>query len=238
MPDPNESKENEPKPSAQESLRQSVLGRSAVRISIMLENMAMLMRRDISWEELKDPESKTGLIEGAILGGSLLIPDEDQENIIYKQAAPGEFMAYDFNRPREFPKTYKKYNYSLDEEGSPFAFPIDEVKDSSPDQLTPTGLFRLFTADHALTFVKPTLEELIESYGFVAPTTYEEAYDAAGLYDEFAEDLASRNHARQQIYTITPKGNTLVFLGGGDSPTPPKEDPQFEPAFAGGIRLA
>lgn len=117
-------------------------------------------------------------------------------------------------------------------------FRLDELLDKPADARTPVGALDLMDIDHFYSLDRASPEELVE-VGILTPTTHEEAYRAAGLHDRYGEDLARRTMPEEQVYTITPKGNTLVVLmrDGGDSA--PKEDP--EPTFAevlGGIRVA
>jgi hypothetical protein len=197
-----------------------------------------LLTKKISLKEFRDQNNRYGLLEGAILGPSLCFPDEDREHLMYERAAPGEWMAYDFNRPRQFKKSFGKDPPSLQSTGKLMAYLLEEVQGKSSSERTPVGLLEVFSIDHALTINSPTAEELVEEHGYLKPTTYEEAYDTAGLYDDFAEDLARRNLGQHAIYMVTPKGNTLLQLDTGGSPSPPMEDPEFEPAFSRGIRIA
>lgn len=191
-------------------------------------------------KELKDPEKTRGLIRGALLSNTLAYPDPETGQLCYTQALAGQWIAYDFNRRRVFPDAYKDDSAVAPVQGKLWAFMIDEVAENPPEAETPTHLFNLRNFDHLTSMVTPSIQDLLDS-GFVQASTYREAYEEAGLYDRYAQDLASRNLTGQQVFTITPKGSTLVFLmpdSGHTSPPQPHLEPGLDPVVTNGFGLA
>lgn len=160
-----------------------------------------------------------GLISGAIIAPSLCYPDQSGERLVHDIAETGQWLAYDFNRPGALGRKYKKSPTPLRTEGKLSAFFVEEFMDNPADALTPTGTLNMTNPEHTSSTAPTNMEELAAE-GLVVSTTYGEAYEAAGLYDQFSEDLSARNLEDQPVFSVTPKGNTLVKLtavGGGPS---------------------
>ena len=106
-------------------------------------------------------------------------------------------------------------------------FVIDEVKDNHIEELTPTHIVNITNIDHIACLDKPSITELVDTE-IVIPTTHSDAYKRVGAYEQYAEDLHSRNVADDLIYQVTPKGNGLVFIIPRRGDSQPKTEPQPE----------
>lgn len=170
---------------------------------------------------LYDYEARAGLIEGAIFTDNLYYPNDDGL-LGRKNALAGQWVAYDFNREREFGPKVKERGRSL-QQGRILTFPLGEIIDNPPNKMTPISLFNIYNADHVLKVETPTIETLI-SYGFVEQVTYAEAYQSTDNYEQYAKLLKDEGAHDRLVYRITPKGNTLVRLeqDGGQKRKVPK----------------
>ena len=166
---------------------------------------------------LKRPDKATGLLpkgllQGAILGNSVLYPDSDR--LVYDQALAGQWVAYDLNRPQESPE-------DLISKGQLGAFMLNRVVQNPPNKLTPNSWSELGagTLSAYRTFSLPST--LVEA-GFLHETTLHQAYAPFG--GEYPESLRSRDVHDDKAYVVTPKGNGLVILMDhlmdDDDPTP------------------
>jgi hypothetical protein len=76
--------------------------------------------------------------------------------------------------------------------------------------------------------------------GMLAATTYQQAYEEVGAYEQFAEDLTRRRLNDEPLHSVTPKGNTLVWIldMSGDPDPEPKPDLALERELGRGLRIA
>lgn len=183
-----------------------------------------------------------GLSEGAIIGGHLAFPDIDEEadntssKLVYDQAHAGEWLAYEFAEPR--PPNEREAGPLF--EGKLFAVMLDEVMDNPADRKTPPTMLRLVDLDHFLKLAAPSFEELVDC-GFVEPTTYRQAYEQAGTYEQYAGELDGRGLTDQLVHTVTPKGNTLIFLLPASGSPRPKSQTEYGADLSlahGGLHVA
>lgn len=191
------------------------------------------------WELLKNPfirnsifrrEGWVGLLEDSILSPSLYHPNREKTSLEQSSADAGRWIAYDFYRPQEFGKSIPFERQRR--EGRLMLFSLDEVQGNSADTYTPTPLINILSIEHFLTLDFPRLEDIIKE-GFLKETTYREAYDKVGLWEKYRVALTLSNMADEKIYTVTPKGNTLVTLDRdfGKKQQDPKKAVQLRPVF-------
>lgn len=179
-------------------------------------------------EFLNEQENRTGLLTGAIFNQDLFAPTVDESQLEYKTTRAGTWLGYDFDRPKQFGEKVKEAG-KQHKQGRLLVFDLDEVADHSAEEYTPTGFFNLFNPNHLLQFDILPVSELIAK-GYVAETTYNAAFERAGLTDKYREDLEQMGE--HKIYVITPKGNGLVFLEMGESgEKKPKEERQKQSIF-------
>jgi len=178
-------------------------------------------------ENMKDPEVKgmlfgsdeyrTGLLEGAMFENMLSFPNKEDTFLETQKSVAGRFVGYDHFRADEFGVKVLEQRRQV-KSGKLYVFPLEAIINNSPETYTPTGYLRIFDLDHFLQIQTPTISELIE-YGIVKESTYAEAYKRFGLYDKYHLPLTLKNLVDKPVYTITPKGNGLVFLShDGGSP--------------------
>ncbi len=132
-----------------------------------------------------------------------------------------------------------KYGCQQRYKGKLFSILIDEVKDHPADHRTPTGLLNILDAEHLMSFDCPGPEGMTEA-GLVEPTTYREAYKKVGLYETYAEGLDLSGFTDEQVYQVTPKGNTLLFIDNPSGVPSPKheKEPVLEGLLPGRVRIA
>ncbi len=165
------------------------------------------------WDAIKERgnifarRNLVGLLENSILQNELYIPGEEGGSLSFEEAkSPGHYVSFDFRRKEEFGE-----HAMQKDEGSLYSFFLDEIKYNPPNKFTPTDLLQILDVEHLFEFDKPSLDDLIKQ-GLVIQTTYKEAYDRAGYYTIHKNSMDVLNVADRQVFQITPKGNTLVFL--------------------------
>lgn len=174
-------------------------------------------------------EYRTGLLESSIFENTLTFPNKENTSLESQKARAGRYVAYDHFRPDEFGMKVLEQRRNV-KTGRIYAFPLDEVINNNPDTYTPTGLLRVFDYDHMLQVQTPTISELID-YGLVKETTYQEAYKNVGLYEKHKRLLTLKDLQDKPIYTITPKGNGLVFLEPDSGDTEKFDEKSPSPVF-------
>lgn len=176
-------------------------------------------------------ERRTGLLEESILNPSIYHPNKEVTSLELSSSPAGRWSAYDFNRASEFNLGNRTYERSK-KIGRLAIFQLDEIKTNNADTYTPTALFNLFNALHILTISFPTIDEALEE-GFLQETTYKKAYSNVNLYDKYKLYLFGAGIIDHPLYTVTPKGNSVVFLlnDGGDKVEKPKAVTELKPVF-------
>jgi hypothetical protein len=93
--------------------------------------------------------------------------------------------------------------------------------------------------EHLLRITPASVETLVGE-GMLAPTTYQQAYEQVGVYEQFAEDLTKRRLNDEPIHSVTPKGNTLVWLFDMSGDPDPESEPDvvLERELGRGLRIA
>lgn len=176
-----------------------------------------------------DHERFAGMTEGSIFDYRLCHPNEDSTGLVYRQAEAGRFIGYDFNRPKVFPVNNRRPTVRILGEGRLFGFILDEVKDSPSDEKTPTELLSIANIEHILSLDTHKPEDLVDQ-GFLDRLAYIDAYDKVGLASTYANELQNRGLATQNVYQVSPKGNTLFRLVPDGGSKKRKEEPQ--PSFS------
>lgn len=159
---------------------------------------------------VREPDNRIGLLENSIIGNPLCYP-LDEQYTAQEIIGGGEWVAYDFHRPYKLPARRDGRAHRQLRKGKLLAFMLDNIKDSRADDPTPTSLLNLQILDHAISFDRPGIENLVAEE-YVTPTTYAAAYRRAGAYEQFAVELDAKGVMEQQTYQVTPKGNSLIFL--------------------------
>ena len=168
-------------------------------------------------------EGTYGLLEGSIIDADLTYPDKEKGYLTHKRAQGGRWVTHDFKRPAAFPSEARRGMLNDHRVGRLSSFILDEVIDKDEDQLTPIGLLNIAEPLHMLKFNSTSPGKLVDE-GLVRLTTYEEAYDNVGLYDEFGEELHLRGVAEDSVFQVTPKGNTLIFVTRDSGSKKPQEE--------------
>lgn len=183
------------------------------------------------WKKLVKSERRIGMLEGAIISDSQYVPDIENTNFTYESEKLGSWIGVDYLREQELGRSSKKNS-----RGKLFSFPLEEVEGKTGDEYTPTHLFDMFDPLHMLRLHNPTLDELIKDE-FIEPVSYSHALRRVGQYEILANRIAIIGIEDKEVYQVTPKGNSLLFLTKpmGDSKARPREDtsPVYErPQFA------
>lgn len=160
---------------------------------------------------LYDREERIGLLEDSIISDELYIPNEAGTSLEQISAVAGRFVGYDFHRPKEFKSAGKKRERQVKRDGKLWTFAINEVSGNDINDYTPTDLFNIFNPMHFLSLDIPTIDEATDQ-GFLQETTYRQAYEKVGMYPRYRQYLELQGISDRTIYTVTPKGNGLVFL--------------------------
>ena len=210
----------------------NALIKSAAALGVRTLTELAVLKKDgfAEWRKWRrDTADIHGLTEGSILSAHLAHPAE--EGFVYEQAENGDWLGYDFNRPKDRVCRQRNGEMRLLCGGRLGGFLIEAVKANPSDVRTPTRLLNLFDLTQIYSFDFMTGESATEA-GLVMSTTYTKAYKAVGAYEQFADNLHELGVADEQVHQVTPKGNGLVFLVGefGDT-TPPKEAPQRQRSF-------
>jgi len=178
---------------------------------------------------MKDPANLPTLLEGSMISGKLLYPDQATGRLTYDQPKAGAWTGYDFNRSKEFPKDNPKRAL---QSGSLFGLHIDEIVGNAKDEKTPIGLVHLYRAEHAMHLLARYTMQDLRDIELVEEKSYSDAYKAVGLYERYAEDIHSRGLADTLVDQVTPKGNTLVGLRNYGQPKPsPQPQLEAQPGF-------
>lgn len=194
----------------------------------IIKACAQLSLNLVGWPLRKAIREQPGLLEGSIIHSNTLFHPDTDGTPTYTHATGIDWLAYDFLRPKVL-RPYKDGQYRQFRKGRLYAFLIDEVQGNKADDKTPLGLLQFLDIDHILGFEKPSIETLVNEE-LVIPTTYGDAYKRVGEYERYAEELESRQLTNDAIHQVTPKGNTLIFLGrDGGKPKPKKEE---QPAWS------
>lgn len=168
---------------------------------------------------LRDSEGLTGLLEKSIIAPQLCYPDETIGALVLKAATGGQFMGFDFERPKHFPQANPADNFQVRVGNLWSALPNPQ---QSVDQKTPTYTALTWPVEIGITFSKRPLAELIEK-GLLNQTTHEQAYEAAGAED-YIDDLRLRRMADATVYQVTPKGNSMIALIPDAGERTPRQD--------------
>ena len=173
-----------------------------------------------TWKKLVKPERRIGMLEGAIISDSQYIPDIGNTNFTYESEKLGYWIGVDYLRVQELGRSSKKIS-----RGKFLSFPLEEVEGKTGDEYTPTHLFDLFDPLHLFRLQNPTLDELVKDE-FIEPTSYSDALRRVGQYEGLANKIAITGIEDKEVYQVTPKGNSLIFLTKpmGDTKKRPKED--------------
>lgn len=182
---------------------------------------------------VRSGEAVAGLIEGAIIAPKLAYVDLEQGHIIYKEATNGQLLSYDVLRPKEFPGLSDAHGEELLSEGVAWAMLPEELKDNPEELRTPTGYVEMYDIDHLMTLDKYPLAHLMGEQ-VLRGVSLAEAFDRAGL-GEFIVGLERRSIAKDRVYQVTPKGNTLVQLHEDDGDPSPKREEKFSFAKVPGL---
>lgn len=151
------------------------------------------------------------LLRGSIIASPLTYPDAGVGGLLYESANGGEWLGFDFRRPTESPEKPPHARHQL-WSGNLYGIRLDEIEGNAADQQTSAAVLDQYSLnDVCLHTSRMTMEALVE-IGFVAPTTYEGAYEAAGLRDQYGEDLRRRGLTDELVHTVTAKGNRMVVL--------------------------
>ncbi len=191
-------------------------------------------------EILSDPQrrrfffvrrERIGFLEDSIISPDLYHPNSEDTSLELSSADAGRWIGYDFHRPEELGWKNKDTGKQKSE-GRLGVFDLYEVTGNSPDTYTPTMLLNVFDLEHLLHVDFMPLEEVLEK-GYLRETTYHQAYERVGLWEKYRQGIVLAGLADTQIYTVTPKGNSLVFLSkdGGTKVEKPKEVPVLKPAL-------
>ncbi len=174
-------------------------------------------------------EARTGLLEGSILANELYFPREDGTSIEHRVAVAGRWVAYDFNRPKEFGRKGQGKQFR---QGKLIAFPLEDIIHKDKEDYTPTNKLNIIDPLHFFQFEAPSIEELLK-YGLAEEATYQQAYEEAGLWEQTKDFFMSAGLADRPVLKITPKGNGLVLIvdDTGETKPEPKGLRQFKPAF-------
>lgn len=160
--------------------------------------------------------------ENAIISPRLCHPDDKNEHPVYRQAHAGQWLGYDFNRSKYFPKASEARSDPLRYEGTLRAFMLDELEDVPDDTRTEINFTDFLTVETLFKYDKPTIERL-HDIGFVTLRSHEDAYEAAGQ-EHWIDELRSRSVARDPVYQITPKGHLLISLEEDAGKKTPRKD--------------
>ncbi len=178
------------------------------------------------WKFLSDRRYRLGFLEGSILQNPLYVPSQDGCSLKMEKTLAGQWVGYDFERVRKYGE---KFPHSV--KGKLYTFSIDEVENHPSDMFTSSDILEFFDINHLLSLDAPGIE-IAEKEGLVERVTYGEAYDSAGLYGRYESALGVLNVLDDEVYRITPKGNTLVFLGGDGGDKIKKEKKARLPVWA------
>lgn len=193
---------------------------SAFYLNIFLTpNGRELLKTENGRRMLFNREGRIGMLEDSIFSYDLYYPNDGGTSLDYKSAAAGRWVGYDFHRKKEFGNKAKQTS-----EGRLAAFMLEEVKDSGPDDYSPTGLANLYDIDHLFHLEIPPIDDLLKE-GFVRETSYRVAFEKVGILDKYKQYLGLAAALEKPVYTVTPKGNGLVGLmrDGGDKVEKRKE---------------
>ena len=161
-------------------------------------------------EILTKKEARTGFLEGSMIGNPLYVPSEDEFGMRPEKAPPGRYVGFDFRRPSEFGSP-KKEKIKQTYQGKLVSFPLNELANNHPSRYTPTGYLEIFDVAHYLQIEYSNMDDLL-SYGFVEQMNYRKAFKLSGYLGNYEQLLKERSIIDEPVYSITPKGNGLVFL--------------------------
>lgn len=198
--------------------------------SVALIAKGIFMARDlitVGPKYFREAEYSTGLLEHSIVAPHLCYPDKKIGALVLKSAHAGQFISFDFDRPRHFPITSRDYDIQV-REGSMLSVLPDTNQPAS--QKTPTFSMRNMPTDLMLSLDKRPLGELMDE-GMLTKTTHEQAYEAAGA-EEYIDGLRLRRVADTVVYQITPKGNSLINLTPDNGNSSPRRDEESAFEFA------
>jgi hypothetical protein len=151
------------------------------------------------------------LLRGSIISSPLAYPDSEVGGLIYESANGGEWLGFDFRRPTESPDKPPHARHQL-WSGNLYGIRLDEIEGNAADHQTSAAILDQYSLDDVLRHTSRMSMEALVEIGFVAPTTYESAYKAAGLSEQHGDDLRRRGLTDELVHTVTPKGNRLVVL--------------------------
>lgn len=160
------------------------------------------------WRIFWDTEKTTGLLEGSIIQNPLFHPDKDG-NMTSSGAVAGRYVGYDFDRPAIFGAKGERPD-RRQRTGRIVTYLLPELK-GDPDEYTPVGYISRFNPYHQLHLDTPDIGTL-EKRGLIRQTTYQEAYEDAGLWRQHAKWLQLAGLANSSVYTVTPRGNGVIYL--------------------------
>lgn len=184
-------------------------------------------------DAVRSGEAVAGLIEGAIIAPKLAYVDLERGHLIYKEATNGRLLSYDVLRPKEFPALAKAQGEELLGEGVLWSMLPTELKNNKAEDRTPTGYVEMYDIDHLMTLDKYPLVELMGEQVLRA-VSLAEAFDTVGL-GEHIVGLERRSIAKDRVYQVTPKGNTLMTLTHDDGDPSPKREEKHSFARVPGL---
>jgi len=102
----------------------------------------------------------------------------------------------------------------------------------SKNKYTPTGYLNLWEAEDFMSVEFPSLEDVLAA-GFIEETTYSAAFDKVGKLGQYKRQIDFFGIGDEKLYTVTPKGNGLVFLvsDGGKSVKKESGVKELKPVF-------
>jgi hypothetical protein len=177
-----------------------------------------------------DRETKTGMLEDAIFAPALWCPNDEGTALQYDKAVAGRYAVYDFHRKNEFGERALPRG-----KGRLIAFPLEEIIHHSAEEYTPSTLVDPLDLGQIMQIVmSPKIEELV-GWELIRETTYKEAYQRVGLYDQYKLGIELKDLSEKPIYQITPKGNGLILVAvdGGEATPEKKEARVLVPGWYG-----
>lgn len=172
---------------------------------------------------------RLGLLEDSIIANHLYFPNEGNTSLENLQARAGRWYACDFYKRNMGIKDSPKNGW---QDGRLVTILPDELKNTPPDQYTPTFYIDILNFSDLMFLDTPKIEDAIGD-GLLQETNYEDAYQKIGLYEKYRQFIILAGIGKNIVYQVTPKGNGLVRImsDSGEKVQKPKTHPAFEPAF-------
>mgnify|MGYP004496641803 CR=1 FL=1 len=218
---------------AKRSLANKAFG-ACVRGYVYLNSISKLGFED-GIKYVKSGQSTAGLIEGALIAPKLAYVDSESGQLIYKEATNSALLSFDAMRPSEFNFQPEEYGSALVNEGVMWSYMPEEIKDNPGSLRTPTHYISGYDINHLFTVDKYPLDHLIGEQ-ILRSVSMDEAFEAVGL-EEYIPGLEARRIAKDRVYQVTPKGNTLVSLEDDDGDSTPKFQERFSYVKVPGLQV-